>query len=69
MKTVNYGDKYDKTITCRLTSNQMVYLNKVSSILGCRPSDYLRMLLNANMVAYQEGVEDENKQNDKHDII
>lgn len=50
-RTVNLGDKYTHRVTLRLNEEQYDFLIKVSGILGISPSDYLRMTVNAGMVA------------------
>ena len=59
IKTKNLGKPYKTTISVRLNEEQANYLSTVSNLLGIRSSDYLRMLLNSNMVRLQE---DENQQ-------
>lgn len=58
MKTVNYGDKYEKRLTLRLTNEQYDYLVNVSNVLGVSPSEYLRMGINASIFTTGKEVED-----------
>lgn len=58
MKTVNLGDKYTHRVTLRLNDGQFDFLVRVSSMLGVTPSDYLRMSVNAGMMATEETVND-----------
>ena len=66
IKTKNLGKPYKTTISVRLNEEQANYLTTVSNLLGIRSSDYLRMLLNSNMVRLQE---DENEQTDLNDQL
>lgn len=57
MKTVNYGDKYTKRLTLRISERQLEWLVKVSDVFGVSPSDYLRMVINTSMVSTQKSVD------------
>ena len=52
-RTTNYGDPYTHKMTLRLTDKQLEYVVALSNILGVTPSEYIRMQINAGMVAYQ----------------
>ena len=56
-KTVNLGAKYEHRLTLRLNDDQYDFIIKVSDILGVSPSDYLRMTINAGMVATKNNIE------------
>lgn len=49
-KTVNLGDKYTHRLTLRLTDAQMDFLTKMSTLMGCSPSEYLRMMINSSAI-------------------
>lgn len=57
MNTVNYGDKYEKRLTLRLTETQYGYLVKASTLLGVTPSEYLRMTINAAAVSTGKSID------------
>lgn len=57
MKTINYGDKYEKRLTLRLTELQYDFLVKVSNLLGVTPSEYLRMSINASAISSGKSVD------------
>lgn len=79
MNKVNLGDPYTHRITLRLTDKQFEFLTKVSTMMGCTPSDYLRMSVNSTMVATSKslekimkgevGMSNENVETDINDII
>ena len=58
MKTTNLGDPYERRMTLRLTNPQMEYLQKMGTLLGVSPSEYLRMAINASMVSTGKTVDD-----------
>ena len=64
MKTVNFGEKYEKTIQVRLTQEQFDFLGELSQILGVTSSEYVRMLITSNIVAYRRTLKDEGKDSD-----
>lgn len=57
-KTANYGDPYEKRMTLRLSEKQMEFLQKMGSLLGVSPSEYLRMAINSSMIATGKAVDD-----------
>lgn len=57
MNTVNYGDKYTKRLTLRISERQLEWLVKISEVLGVSPSDYLRMVINTSMISTQKSVD------------
>jgi len=58
MKTTNLGDPYTRRMTLRLTDPQMEFLQKISTIMGVSPSDYIRMAINTSMVTSGSLVDD-----------
>ncbi len=48
----------DKThrITLRLNDEQMNFVLKDAQMFGVSPSEYIRMILNASIAIYQEGM-------------
>lgn len=54
MKTVNYGQPYTHRMTLRLNDEQYDFIVSYSELLGVSPSDYLRMSVNAGMVALKQ---------------
>lgn len=57
MNMANYGDKYEKRLTLRLTEAQYSYLVKASTLLGVTPSEYLRMTINAAVVSTGDSID------------
>lgn len=57
MKTTNLGDPYERRMTLRLTNPQMDFLQKMGTLMGVSPSEYLRMAINASMVTTGKAVE------------
>lgn len=77
-KTTNYGDPYTHRLTLRLSDKQFDFLRDVSDIMGCSPSEYIRMTLNAAAVSMAKTVNQmkngevgmhENVETDKHDKL
>lgn len=79
MSRINNGDLSHR-MTLRLNDNQMNFLVNVSEACGVSPSEYVRMMINAGMVAMvrtteiltkesKGGMSSENIQTNKHDII
>lgn len=66
-KTVNMGDKYEHRLTLRLTDEQFQFIVMCAELLGVSPSEYMRMSVNAYMVAYKKGMVGTNE-NVKTDI-
>lgn len=58
MGNKNLGDKFQHRVTLRLTDEQYEFLINVSSVLGVSPSDYIRMSVNAGMVAMKNDIND-----------
>lgn len=56
MGNKNLGDKFQHRVTLRLTDEQYEFLINVSSVLGVSPSDYIRMSVNAGMVAMKSDI-------------
>lgn len=53
-KTVNMGDKYEHRLTLRLTDKQFDFIVACAELLGVSPSEYIRMSINAHLVAYEK---------------
>lgn len=79
MSRINKGDLSHR-MTLRLNDNQMDFLVNVSEACGVSPSEYVRMMINAGMVAMvrasesltkdvKGGMSNENIQADKHNIV
>ena len=47
----NMGEAYTHKVTLRLNDNQYNHMIDVSNLLGVRPSDYIRMMINSSMVS------------------
>ena len=56
-KTTNLGDKYNHRLTLRLNDAQLDFLVKISTVLGCTPSEYIRMSINSGMVSMRNGLD------------
>lgn len=81
MKTVNLGAPLVKRVTLRFTEEQFTFLTEISNVLGVSPSDYIRMMVNSSMVAYNRnedmktmiqgkvGTSNENVKTDCNDIV
>lgn len=52
MNKANYGPKYTKRLTLRLTDEQFDAIVKLADILGVLPSEFLRMTVNMYMRSY-----------------
>lgn len=52
MNKANYGPKYTKRLTLRLTDEQFEAIVKLADILGVLPSEFLRMTVNMYMHSY-----------------
>lgn len=51
MNKRNYGMEYTERMTLRLTQEQMQFLVDIGHLLGISPSEYLRMTIQAGLVA------------------
>lgn len=79
----NYGSQYNHKVTLRLNEQQFDFITQVSQVLGVSPSEYIRMTINAGMVAMASGevsselnevkekvgMSNENIKTDKHSIV
>ena len=54
MGSVNLGSKYTHRVTLRLNDEQYDFLINISKMLDVSPSDYVRMSINAGMIASQK---------------
>lgn len=78
MSKINKGDLSHR-MTLRLNDDQMQFLVYCSESCGCTPSEYVRMMINAGMVALKRtteslekengGMSNENIKTDKHNIV
>lgn len=57
-KTVNMGDKYEHRLTLRLTDKQFDFVVTCAELLGVSPSEYIRMSINAYLVASEKELHD-----------
>lgn len=57
-KTVNMGDKYEHRLTLRLTDRQFNFVVACAELLGVSPSEYIRMSINAYLVASEKELRD-----------
>lgn len=75
---INKGDLSHR-MTLRLNDDQMQFLVYCSESCGCTPSEYVRMMINASMVALKRttetiekeigGMSNENIETNKHNIV
>lgn len=63
----NYGDKYEKTISVRLTEEQFIKLSQLAFLFDCSESQYIRTLLDSINLNMSEGDQNENVKTDSDD--
>lgn len=51
----NLGDKYTHRVTLRLNDEQFKYICDCSTLIDVSPSDFIRMSINAGMIAFGNG--------------
>lgn len=67
MKVVHLGDCYTHRLTLRLTDDQFDFIVIASKSFGCTPSEYIRKLIESNLV--MGGASDEYDKTDINDKL